>query len=127
MENTDCRLKPSKISGVGIFAIKNIPQGKRLFLNGRREKWHNFKLSELKKLDKETMKMINDFFVIEKNKTVKIPNFGLNGMDISFFLNQSKKPNVKTRKGFIFFAARNIKKDEELTVSYADYDDKYKK
>ena len=51
-------------------------------------------------------------------------------MDISFFLNNSKKPNVKVvgdgkESALNFVTIRKIIKGEELLVSYADYDEKY--
>lgn len=127
LENTYCRLKPSKLNGIGVFAIRDIPKNKNPFLGVREQDWYEFKTSDLKKLDKEIFKMIDDFFVIEKDNKVLIPEYGLNGMDISFFPNQSKKPNIKTiNDGFSFITSRKIKKGEELTVSYSTYDWKYK-
>lgn len=130
LKNTYCRLRASKIEGVGIFAIRDIPKGKDPFPNIKNPKWKKFHLKELKNLDKEVLKMIDDFFVIEKDETVYIPNTGLDELDISFFLNNSKKPNVKIvgdgKDDAVFFRTiRKIKKGEELTVSYATYDEKY--
>ena len=128
LKNTYCRLKPSKISGVGVFAIKDIPKGVKLFSGQIDERWYKFKITELKKLDPETMAMIDDFFVIEKDGTVKIPKSALNGIDMSFYVNHSKKPNAKPiDNGFTFVAARDIKKGEEITANYGQYDYKYKK
>ena len=85
-------------------------------------------MSELKDLDQEVIKMVDDFFVIEKDGSVLIPRSGLNGMDTSYYLNHSKKPNIKTTdEGFTFIALKNIKKGEEITTSYGDYDYKYQK
>ena len=124
--NTYCRLKPSKISGVGVFAIRDIPKNTILFKGQINEKWYKFKMEELKNLDKEILKMVDDFFVIEKNGIVSIPKSGLNGMDISFFVNNSKNFNAKTiDNGFTFSTIRKIKKGEEVTVAYSDYDYKY--
>ncbi len=56
-----------------------------------------------------------------------IPEYGLNGMDISFFLNHSKKPNIiTTDEGNTFLTRRKIKKGEELTIGYNTYDYKYR-
>jgi len=127
MKNTYCRLKPSKLNGVGVFAIRDIPKNKNPFLGVREQNWYEFKTSDLKNLDKATLEMVDDFFVIEKDNKVLIPECGLNGMDISFFLNRSKNPNVKTTdEGSLFLTLRKIKKGEELTISYATYDWKYK-
>ncbi|MEK7652967.1 MAG: SET domain-containing protein [Patescibacteria group bacterium] len=130
LKNTYCRLKPSKIKGVGVFAVRNIPKGVKLFTGITNHRWHQFKLAELNRLDPAVLKMIDDFFVIEKDQTVYIPESALNAMDISFFVNNSKKPNAKTiNKGdnfLTFVSTRKIKKGEEITTSYADYDYKYK-
>jgi SET domain-containing protein len=132
LQNTFCRLKASKIEGVGVFAIRNIPKGINPFLGAASHKWHKFNIKDLKKkLDKETLKMIDDFFVIEKDGEVYIPETGLNGIDVSFFVNNSKNPNLKILENgkdsaLTFVTARKVKTGEELTVSYATYDDKYK-
>ena len=74
--------------------------------------------------------MIDDFFVIEKDGTVYIPETGLNGLDVSYFLNNSKKPNLRIvgdgkEDALNFLTNRQIKKGEELTVEYSTYDEKY--
>ena len=122
LKKTYCRLQPSQIQGVGVFAIRNIPKGINPFPDSRPFSWSEFYLSELKTLDPEIIKMIEAFFVVEKDKNVLIPEFGLNGMDISFFVNHSENPNLSTiDEGFTFVAIRNIKKGEELSVSYKTY------
>jgi SET domain-containing protein len=127
LKSTYCRLKPSKIEGVGIFAIKEIPKGVNPFQSTKKQRWHKFQINELRFLGKEILSLIDSFFVIEKDGSVYIPNCGLSGMDMSYFLNNSKKPNMKTiNDGESFVALRKIKKGEELTVSYATYDEKYK-
>ena len=131
LKNTYCRIGKSKVQGVGVIAMRNIPKNTNPFYGVKEKKWQKIKMPDLKKIDKEVLKMIDSFFVIEKDKTVYIPEDGLNGMDISFFLNNSKKPNVKIiGDGNIsatnFVTTRKIKKGEELTVSYATYDEKFK-
>lgn len=127
LKNTYARLKPSGIEGVGVFAIRDISKNTKIFLGQHHEPWYSFKTSDLKDLDLEILKMIDDFFVIEENQTLTIPAAGLNGIDMSFYLNNSDKPNIKTIDGgFTFVSKRDIKKGEELTVSYAQYDYKFK-
>lgn len=128
LKDTYCRLQPSRMAGIGVFAIRDIPQGINPFQGAREPEWIEFKMEELKGLDKETLRMIDDFYFIEKDDTVFIPDCALNGMDIAFFLNNSDSPNVETiDSGSHFITARKIKKGEELTVSYETYDDNYKK
>lgn len=128
LKNTYCRLERSKIDGIGIIAIRDIPKNTNPFKGTKKQKWYYFKTSEIKNLDKSILKMISDFFVMDKIGQFSVPECGLNGMDISFFLNTSKKPNVITiDDGESFKTLTKIKKGEELTVSYADYDKRYNK
>jgi len=128
LQQTYCRVRPSRLDGVGVFAIRNISKGIKVFEGVYEQKWHRFHMSELQDLDQEILKMIDDFFVIEKDQTVSIPEFALNGIDISFFMNHSNTPKCETiDNGYTFVSLRKIKKGEELTVSYGTYDYKYQK
>ena len=89
LKNTYCRIGKSRVQGVGVIAIRNIPKNTDPFYGVKIKRWQKFSISDLKNIDKEVLKMIDSFFVIEKDKTVYIPEDGLNGMDISFFLNNS--------------------------------------
>ena len=127
LQNTFCRLMPSRISGVGVFAIRDIAKGFNPFILITDEKWLKFNIDELKGLDEEVLKMVDNFFVVEENGLVWIPKFGLNGMNLSFFMNNSADANMYSPDdGPTFVALRDIKKGEELTLSYANYDWKYK-
>ena len=128
LKNTYCRLRPSAINGVGVFAIRDIPKNINPFKGVRNRRWYKFDISQLKKLNKEVLKMIDDFYVIEEDKTVLIPECALNDMDASFFVNNSESPNLKTIDGgFTFITLKKIKKGEELAIAYETYDYKYKK
>jgi hypothetical protein len=125
IQNTYCRLRPSAVEGVGVFAIRDIPVETDPFQTGKLN-WIEFQMDELKDLDPEILKLVDDFCVIEEDRSVYIPETGFNGMDISFFLNNSKEPNLKTiDDGETFVTLREIKKGEELTVAYSTYDYKY--
>jgi len=128
LNKTYCRLRPSTIEGVGVFAVKDIPKGINPFEGIRQHRWHEFHVSEFKGLNPEILKMIDDFVVIEKDQTVYLPDCALNGLDLSFFLNNSSTPNLVTIDGgATFVALREIKKGEELSVAYETYDHKYEK
>ncbi len=127
-KNIYCRLKPSKIEGVGIFAIRDIPKGVKLFKTSKKIKFIGINpdlIFDNPKIDDEAKKMVKDFCAIEKGK-LYLPDISLNEMDIGFFINYSRKPNVSSRNGEDFFALRDIKKGEELTVDYSSYCDKDK-
>ncbi len=117
-----CRIGVSKIHGVGVIAIRDIPKGTNPFSGSFKGKYIAVDKKEILQFPEGVQKMIHDFFAHEKNK-VYIPENGLNNIDISFFLNQTDSPNVATHDGDIFITTRNIKKGEELSVDYTTYDD----
>jgi SET domain-containing protein len=126
LKKTCCRLRVSKIEGIGVVAIRNIKKGENIFFGVRPQAWRRFSPAELKDLDPEVKKMIGDFFGADEKGEFLIPGCALNGMDISFFLNTADRPNVITRDGGLtFYAAKNIKKGGELMVSYRSYDARY--
>ncbi len=119
---TYCRLQSSKVSGIGVFAIKDIPKNTNIFSGVKDERWANFNLADFKPLGKEIVTMVEDFFVVKPNGQVEIPTCGFNGMNVSFFLNHSNKSNVKTIDGGEnFVTVRKVKKGEELTADYYTY------
>jgi len=127
LEKTYCRLQVSQIHGIGVFAIRDIPKGESVFYGSPKQEWLLFSKKELDNLDQEVKKMIDDFFASNKKGNIFMPKNGLNSIDISFFLNYSDKPNCQSTNNDIFIATRKIKKGEELTADYADYDSHFKK
>lgn len=116
-----CRLGVSKIQGIGVFAIRDIPKGTDPFVGSFRLSYVSISDDELKKNHPEVKKMLGAFFIKEKGK-VLVPKCGLNGMDISFYLNHSDQPNIiadleKDR----FIAMRDIRAGKELTTDYNLY------
>lgn len=126
LEHTYCRIKRSKIQGIGVHAIIDIPAGTSIFYAVNERKWHTFSMDELSHLPDAVKKMIEDFYVVDTNGFVSIPEGGLNQMDISFYLNHSKTPNLYTPdEGKTFITLRDVLAGEELSVDYATYDEKY--
>jgi hypothetical protein len=127
--NTYCRLKPDSFGGVGVFAVKDIPMGKNPFLYPSGACIHkstDIPDSYIKQLDPEVQKMVTDFYGMNENGTWTIPKAGLNGNDISFYLNTSKNNNLKivsTEKCdmVIFKTTRYITAGEELFIDYDHY------
>jgi len=115
---TYCRLRPSKKHGIGVFSIKDIPKGINPFETQDNEETVEITAQELEGINQEVKKMIEDFSFF-KNGIYYLGEYGLNGMNISYFLNTSKNPNVKSINGGEgFITDKEIKKGEELTVDY---------
>lgn len=125
-----CRIKRSKVHGVGVFAIKDIPKGINPFKNlvdENKKEYIDIHKNKIKNLSKDVKKMLDDYLGINEDNTYSIPIDGINKMDISFFMNHSNNPNISienskdTEKYVIFYAKRNIKKGEELLINYNNY------
>jgi len=117
-----CRLKPSNIEGVGVFAIRAIPKGIDPFVGCEIYGHKLVHKSRIKKLPRNLAKYIVDMCVCE-NDHYTVPNAGLNALDISFYINHSKTPNMETSDGCYFITLRAIKEGEELTIDYGTYND----
>jgi len=121
--NVYTRLAPSKIHGVGVFAIKNIPRGANIFC-GDSSRLIRVNAEVVRRQSPKIKKLYNDFCVIKGDKYICPNNF--NNLTVAWYLNNSKKPNVRCDKNYDFFARRNIKSGEELSVDYSAYSDEYK-
>lgn len=134
-KETYCRISISKIpgAGVGVIAVKDIPKGVDPFKipGGNNRKIHKHikvKKSELGKIDKNVQKMIDDFIYKESDDSYYIPLMGLNSLDITFFMNHSKRPNMDIYDSGLhdnymgFKTNKKIKKGSELTINYDKYE-----
>ena len=110
------RLRPSKIHGVGVFAIRKIRRGTRLFFNDLDEMvWVEEATS--KRLPQELAKLYEDFSPRMDGRLGCPSNF--NRLTMGWYLNDSKKPNVSCVGDYDFRALKDIKVGEELTVNYS--------
>ena len=115
------RLKPSPIHGIGVFAILDIPKGTNIFKDERPEMvWVD--RAEVLKKSGETRRLYDDFCV-RKDGKYGCPN-GFNNLTVAWYINQplgGHEPNVECSGDYDFFARRDIKAGEELTVDYSTY------
>jgi hypothetical protein len=121
------RLAPSKIDvgGVGVFAITQIKRGTKLFQGDLDELcWVN--RDSLRGVQMEIRKLYNQFSVYNaKRRQFGCPT-SFNRMTMSWYINSPKngdKPNVTCDAKYDFYALRNIRPGEELTVDYSTYND----
>jgi len=116
------RIRPSSIHGVGVFAILDIPKGTYMF-PGDDDTLEEIEKSVVQEQPIEIQRLYNDFCPIPKggDKYLCPPN--LNRMPTSWYLNESKTPNVGCDAEYRFYALRDIAAGEELTVDYSTYSD----
>jgi hypothetical protein len=119
-----CRIMPSPVSGVGIFAIKDIPANIDPFLEeGEDKNWIPFEEKELSEIHPDVFKMIKDLLVFAEGFWW-IPEQGMHTLSITQFLNHSDNPNIETDKDAeIFLTKKEIKAGEELTIDYRIFDE----
>lgn len=105
--NTYCRIGLSKISGVGVLAIKAINANVDPFQTVYKLATTSIDISEkeIETLDQGVSTLIKDFFMKTPEGTYPVYFNGLNAMDIAYYLNHSDNPNVlmvyepKTKNG----------------------------
>jgi len=122
-EQVYTRLRPSPIHGVGVFAIKKIKRDTPLFA-GDNEEMLWIEEGPVRRIRGEIRKLYDDFPVIDKERRYGCPR-NFNRLTMSWYLNEPKsgdRPNVYCDpEGYDFFALRDIKPGEELTLKYEDY------
>jgi SET domain-containing protein len=118
-----CRIGKTK-HGVGVVAIRDIPKGTDPFKNC--DPFGSVMRISKEELDaypapEEAKTLVRDFCALQDGYYF-VPTFGIDAIDKSYFLNHSKDANMVTRdKGETFVAKRVIKKGEELTANYEEY------
>ena len=125
-----CRIGVSKVHGVGVIAIKDIPKGTMPFttLSKEKDKIITLKKDEIKDLHPNVRKILTDFFGDKKKNDYDVYAYGPNYINISFYLNHSDKPNIDviedTENNYYSFTTnRKIKKGEELFINYNEYNE----
>lgn len=104
------RLAPSSIHGVGVFALRDIKKGEKLYTDIIP---HQFDLpyKDFPKLDKEIQEILLGHFPL----IIEGSNFMYPVCKMSAYLNHSDKPNYDAKDDK---ALRSIKAGEEITEDY---------
>lgn len=115
------RIARSKIHGVGVIAICPIKKGTYIFY-GDDEKLRWIKKGSLRSISKEIKKLYSDF-CIKRGKLYGCPQ-NFNKMTPAWYLNHPTNPNAASDHNYRFYALKNIKKGEEITVDYRTYSER---
>lgn len=121
--NVFCRLSPSKIHGVGVFAICTIPEGVNPFQETRPSDFLEVpkEMMDAAVLTSAQRQLVKDFCPERPDDGVwDCPSFSLNEIGIAWYLNHSPTPNMREDDG-VFFTLRDIAEGEEMTVDYGTY------
>ena len=112
-ETVFCRLAPSSIQGIGVFAIRDIPKGQKITnFDGRNFQNFNLTEEELAQVYPAVRELILDrtFFVEGQPLVFLSPNCN---QVLGSFINHSNEPNTDGVE-----ALRDIKTGEEITKDY---------
>jgi SET domain-containing protein len=112
-----CRLGASPVHGLGVFAFRAIPSGINPFKSWLDIDEIKFSREELKVLPPNSRDLL-DTFCYHNEDTVCVPVVGLNVVNISIYINHSKKPNLIMNKDGSFTTMRKITTGEELLMDY---------
>jgi hypothetical protein len=145
------KLAPSKIEGVGVVAVRDIPPGTNPFgiCNDHlaaKELMLPFSQREVDALCPEVQQLVRSFFAPlthfgsteelvteEGGLSYGVNATGLHALDVSWYLNHSADPNVSFKEcceenGFSTYETnKKISKGEELTVNYKEMGNVYYK
>jgi SET domain-containing protein len=115
------RIAVSKISGVGVFAIIDIPKGTYVF-EPDDDKLIKVASTEIEGLSEPLRKLYEDFCPLNDGRFECPSSF--NRLTPSWYLNFSENPNLAADLSLKFYALRDIKAGEELTADYSTYSEK---
>jgi SET domain-containing protein len=125
-----CRIGVSSINGVGVIAIKDIPEGTNPFKNLFDKKDRIIRLydNNLQEIDSNVFKLVKDFFGNNNYYDYSDVLYeGPNYINISYYMNHSTNPNVSLTipsyeyQYYNFITNTFINRGEELTINYNDY------
>src|SRR5258708_6534225 len=121
-----CRLGSTNDRGIGVIAIRAIPKGTNPFKNcDPHGGFIEIPEAELNAYpcDEAVKNIVRDFCALQEG-IYYVPDYGIDALDKSYYLNHSHTPNLETPDlGEPFIAARDIAPGEELTADYDTYNE----
>lgn len=114
------RIGPSRIHGVGVRAIRDIPAGTLVFAGeSERVVWKS--RAAVRRLPKAIRALYEDFGMVSGDRIAVPPS--LNMLSVGWYVNHDDRPNIEAGDDGRFRALRRIRKGEELTADYRTFVD----
>lgn len=111
-----CKLAPSPIHGVGVFALKDIPINTVIFRVNLKTITVDSKF--LNRIHINVANYYNSM-LLSNLSTIEIPETGMSVIPTSYYLNHSEESNAKIDiENNLIVAKKNIYADEEVTINY---------
>ena len=108
-----CRLAPSKIHGVGVFAIRNVKKGEKLYCQSEQREWMTVPFLRFGEIGSVVKDLILDRWPKVKDGGVFLsPN---DDARLVSFMNHCEAPNYDSHKDEALF---DILKGEEVVEDY---------
>ena len=120
INNTYVMLRPSKIAGIGVFALRSIPKGCRDMFSPPNpdDKWITFSNADVQNLPDHARLLVENYCLFDADQYY-VPEKGFKAIDVSLFLNHSDTPNIiSIEDGNYFETIRDITEGEELLIDY---------
>jgi SET domain-containing protein len=119
-EETWVMIKPSPLHGIGVFAVKDIPKGKRRLFSKDIGGWIELSHEEVEQLPAYSKHLIHTYCLFDEDKYF-VPDHGFKVMDLSLYLNHDENSNViSINHGEDFETTRDIPAGEELLIDYSE-------
>ncbi len=112
------RIGRSRIHGVGVLAIREIPAGTRVF-RGEDERVVWVSRAGVRRLPAPLRSLYHDFGMLWGDR-IGVPHT-FNRLSVGWYLNHSDHPNVEADDDGRFVALRRIRRGEELTADYRTF------
>jgi uncharacterized protein len=124
-ESVYVRLGLSDVHGIGVFAIRTIPEGTNIFADDQVELvWVDAAEIDREGIGEQQRRFYEDFG-IRSGDRIGCP-VSFNNLTPGWYLNEpppGAAPSIEVDERLNFIAIRRIEKGEELTVRYADFSD----
>lgn len=118
LDKAYCRIQPSPLHGVGVFAVRRIPEGINPLELPIRTELVGLSEPDVRALPPGIRQMIRQYAVKQNGRYV-LSTLGFNLVELEYFVNHSTKPNlVFDDAAGCYRTARAIARGEELTGDY---------